>query len=770
LFFFVLATTIIANLRFSVAQEGSVSEGSISESDATAAPPTFIPTPSLANLPPEIPVFVTATATQPPINPDLQPAYEGQFNESVQPLPRLANPPPNLLSNGDFSQLDQNGKPLHWGTWGTDNSGITLLPPSQVTNGVFEFYRQSNANSAAVLQATGDAVQAFHGINLQFSMGNSSNQRKRVTVILHSNASFTDQQTCVFWMNPNQVNYNYSMVTYTPTNWTDVHVSIYEAAVNLSTPQPWVRLDNVVLYDNGTTSLRETQCIDPNAPPPAPYIWSPNGVTNGTFSQAIQVTPPCIHPCWQPIDTTWQIQNGILEFRRGGSGHQLFQGSVGGFSSTNSGGLEFQAYFGNSSSTRQRLSVIIHNSNWTNLLFCSFWLEANTPLSLHAIRAGVNRGWGDINLSIYDSTGSSAPNWIRMDNVRLAQNWGSLMRGVLCDALPGADIVNCPAGMVERANVCVQQVANKYNIISGDGIRYWSATEYIAISDGVNQIGRAFNYLSNQTITSWDAFNRVMLENSGTEILFIRGQQDDNIIEVNNYTYQFGNQASQTASFSYGVTKGYCKAFQEGVINNILRPAAVVCNGELISHYRNAVFTGEVDQYTVIHELGHIFDYRSNYGISNYFGFAVGTISDCDGDIVLGVLGTWTRGRRGWGTGPAQYTGSSGNALPLITDFQQNSDNSTIEAAADLFLNWVYRFNANNGVMVTNSCIQTPRPSYNHWTGSGFLNREWSAAPHPTFIADSRGITGLQDERLPGDARFFKTDQRIRALFTNNSW
>lgn len=202
----------------------------------------------------------------------------------------------------------------------------------------------------------------------------------------------------------------------------------------------------------------------------------------------------------------------------------------------------------------------------------------------------------------------------------------------------------------------------------------------------------------------------------------------------------------------------------------VLRPAAVVCNGDLIDQYSGTTQTLEASQYTIVHELGHVFDYRTEYGLSTPIDGSF-VLEDCtpppNTGTVMGLFqSSWTRGRRGWGTGPAQYYNAQGTPVPLVTDFQQNSANIPLEAAADSFLNWVYRLDASGPTAAVDPCTVTPTP----WAGPGFLNAEWSATPHPNFIADSAGIPGTPDASLPGDGRHFDIDVRIRAIFSTNGW
>jgi hypothetical protein len=293
----------------------------------------------------------------------------------------------------------------------------------------------------------------------------------------------------------------------------------------------------------------------------------------------------------------------------------------------------------------------------------------------------------------------------------------------------------------------------------------------------LNQIGTAFDTLSSTANTPQQAFNRVMLENSGTEILLIRTQSNTVSITIPNYTYLFGTLAGQNATLTYtNAEAGNCVSRQEtfdGVGGNIRHPAAIICNDNLIDQYDGTVQRLRASQYTIVHELAHLFDYRTDYGLSDPIDVPF-RLEDCasPAGLIMGSGTTWVRGRRGWGTGPQQYLNTSTPPAPvsLITDFQQNPDNTAIEAAADSFLNWVYRFNGSGGAAAVDPCLLTPQPPYNQWGGPGYLNLEWSATPASAFVANSQGIAGTPDASLPGDRRYFDFDTRIRSLFTQAGW
>lgn len=303
--------------------------------------------------------------------------------------------------------------------------------------------------------------------------------------------------------------------------------------------------------------------------------------------------------------------------------------------------------------------------------------------------------------------------------------------------------------------------------------RAWTSLERTSIMIGVNQVGTEFDYLTSSTNTSQAAFNLVLLENSGTEILFIRTQSTSQTVIIPNYSYLLGTMAGQTATLTYpNAAAGYCISHQEFVAQGtgVRTPAAIICNSNLIDQYDGTNATLQASQYTIVHELGHLFDYRTGRGLSNPIAGSF-VLSDCNNPpgTVMGSFGTWTRGGRGWGTGPGHYY-RNGNPVPLVTNFQQNPENIPIEAAADSFLNWIYRLNSSGGVRPMNSCTLIPKPVYNTWSGQGFLNLQWSPTLQPSFPANSNGIAGSGDSSLPGDARYFDFDTRIRQLFLTHQW
>lgn len=162
-----------------------------------------------------------------------------------------------------------------------------------------------------------------------------------------------------------------------------------------------------------------------------------------------------------------------------------------------------------------------------------------------------------------------------------------------------------------------------------------------------------------------------------------------------------------------------------------------------------------VSQYTVAHELGHRFDNRSDQNNKDSLSERLGRgaayggviITDCNGDRVLGeIAGEWVRGERGWGSGPG------------FSDFQQNpqsdpgkTDGEIFEAAADMFLNWVYRRNSDT---IPNDPCTDPLTG----TWEGFKNVNWSLNPPQN------------DNTRPGNKRYQWAENTIDAIFGDQGW
>ncbi len=221
------------------------------------------------------------------------------------------------------------------------------------------------------------------------------------------------------------------------------------------------------------------------------------------------------------------------------------------------------------------------------------------------------------------------------------------------------------------------------------------------------------------------------------------------------------------------------------------RPATIVCRGD------NWTFS----QYTAVHELGHIFDQRIQRSVvqivnnnitpigrltdrvqNHLIGYDLDeqpnnttiprSLRDCgfgaNGirlintpnaslrtiNIVMGVDDGWTRGLNGWGT--------YGNG---ITNFQQNPEDTPYEAAADMFLNWVYR-RTSLGSAIPNGNLPGEACTNNVAIGDG------NTPPGSATWEGFRNITttGGYDSDLPGNRRYWWMEREMNDVITALHW
>ncbi|MDX2075517.1 MAG: WD40 repeat domain-containing protein [bacterium] len=217
-------------------------------------------------------------------------------------------------------------------------------------------------------------------------------------------------------------------------------------------------------------------------------------------------------------------------------------------------------------------------------------------------------------------------------------------------------------------------------------------------------------------------------------------------------------------------------------------------------------------EYNFVHELGHRFDNQSDTvtiedtKLSDFYMDNDGAISvtDCNGTRVFGIsFGTndWARGGRGWGD--VSFPNTFGNT------FQQNAtetkdpdglkdESSEVdEAAADMFLNWVYRRITDRWSNPSIDGLQCERPSYpeEHWDNFTVddawrqLDEQWQGfrniAPEANIISGSitwdYNATRFDDDtdlpnqggraHLSGNARYWWMEKTMLAIFSlHTNW
>jgi len=332
---------------------------------------------------------------------------------------------PDAVANGDFAS-----GLTGWGQF-ADPVG-TLI--TGVAGGVLEFHRDAPSNSGVVLRNTGMAFGAGEQMLATFSAGNSSSARKRLSVLMHD-GDFSDLSVCVFWLEPFTSLQTFKMLTHTTEAWTNASISFYAASTGSNGGK--YRLDNVTLRPAPAAVPAETGCFDPWSPPNTPL--APNGpqlLTNGNFSGGLAP--------WQAVfNITSQIVGGVFEFIRPdstGNAGVILQPTGQALAANTIVRSSFQ--LGNSSAVRKRVTVLLHDLDFSDLAACTFWIPPGQALSDYSMRTYATEAWGNATLSVYAAT-VNTNQWTRLDNASLMTTQGAETFGTECGE-PGSPVIVQP--------------------------------------------------------------------------------------------------------------------------------------------------------------------------------------------------------------------------------------------------------------------------------------------------------------------------------------
>jgi Tol biopolymer transport system component len=322
----------------------------------------------------------------------------------------LAVPDTNLLRNGSFTQ-----GLARWGTF-------ALPEPDDIvwntTGGVLQFYRETGSTQAVVLQGTDARLAAFAPITADFVVGNSSAGRKRISVLIHD-ADFSDITVCTFWLDTGPP-LAYSMRTHTTKVWSNATISFYAATADST---GFYRVDQVSLRSTPAAVDSGTDCQDPTAPVTV-GLPGPNLLVNGDFSAGLA-------PWGTFGQIVSQIAGGVFEFYRppGPPAGVVLQAT--GQAMVDNQILRATFRLGNSSSSRKRVTVLLHDSNFSDLSACTFWLPPNLPLSDYSMRMFATKAWTNAMFSVYPATVGIDP-WFQLDDVVLQRANNATTVGTNC--------------------------------------------------------------------------------------------------------------------------------------------------------------------------------------------------------------------------------------------------------------------------------------------------------------------------------------------------
>ena len=335
--------------------------------------------------------------------------------------PFVAGPPQNfnVVRNGSFA-LGANA----WTTFATPDLSYI---DSRVMNGVFEFNRvpppPGTQNQTVVFQHTGIPLPGGAPVQAQFDLGNSSSVRKRISVLL-LDSNFSDLHVCTFWIPPNSPLTTYHMRSHTTQPWNNA--AIYFYAATAGSDGGYNRLDNVSMSFNATLPDDRTACEDPHAPTPPGGADGPDLLGNGNL-EAGTLAP------WATFGTlTSQVAGGVFEFIRPNStppagvvlqptGQPAAANEI----------LTATFELGNSSAVRKRVTVLLHDSDFTDLAACTFWLSPGQALGAYSMSTYATTAWSNATISVYAA--SVGPDqWSRLDNVTFRSTPATVVSGTDC--------------------------------------------------------------------------------------------------------------------------------------------------------------------------------------------------------------------------------------------------------------------------------------------------------------------------------------------------
>jgi Tol biopolymer transport system component len=144
-----------------------------------------------------------------------------------------------------------------------------------------------------------------------------------------------------------------------------------------------------------------------------------------------------------------QVEDGIFEFRRvpapGGTSAQavVFQDTTARLLP----GSPVEARFdlGSSSSVRQRVSIVMHDADFSDVSVCTFWLEPLAPRRPYAMRAHTTEMWSSASISIYAAS-SSSTGFYEVDNVSMKYRPTQPADRTACEDPEAPDATGGPAG------------------------------------------------------------------------------------------------------------------------------------------------------------------------------------------------------------------------------------------------------------------------------------------------------------------------------------
>ena len=127
---------------------------------------------------------------------------------------------------------------------------------------------------------------------------------------------------------------------------------------------------------------------------------------------------------------------------------------------------------GNSSAVRKRVTVVLHDDDFSDLSACTFWLPPGRALSTYTYRTFTTEAWANATLSVYPAT-LGPEQWTRLDNVTLRLTPSATMSGTEClEPVPTLMHANPAAAAQGTTNLAVTLTGTDTSFSSASAVTF----------------------------------------------------------------------------------------------------------------------------------------------------------------------------------------------------------------------------------------------------------------------------------------------------------
>jgi hypothetical protein len=203
-------------------------------------------------------------------------------------------------------------------------------------------------------------------------------------------------------------------------SWSAAAIAFYAADVNGSGTGSY-QLDSVSLVYKPANSSAKTDCVDANAPTSGGSSGS-SLLTNGDFSDGTTG--------WTLSGSmTSGVVSEVLEYYRTTGPTTPVVGQA--TSTSVSANQRLTAIFemGNSSTSRQRVTVSLQESDASSFVSCVFWLPAGAERRAYAMTMFAPVAWSNATWAVVPSNGGSegSHGWLELDTVSFAKTTDAVL-------------------------------------------------------------------------------------------------------------------------------------------------------------------------------------------------------------------------------------------------------------------------------------------------------------------------------------------------------